>query len=81
MQLLEQDKKTINDAIKEASNSLVRIDAERDLIKNIVEDLNNNFKINKKILSKMIKTYHKQNFQDEVASNDEFETLYQTVVS
>lgn len=81
MQLLEQDKKTINDAIKEASNSLVRIDAERDLIKNIVEDLNTNFKINKKILSKMIKTYHKQNFQDEVASNDEFETLYQTVVS
>lgn len=81
MQLLEQDKKTINDAIKEASNSLVRIDAERDLIKNIVEDLNTNFKINKKTLSKMIKTYHKQNFQDEVASNDEFETLYQTVVS
>jgi len=80
MQLLDQDKKKIKDAMQEASNSLVRIDAERDLIKNIVEDLNDNYKINKKTLNKMIKTYHKQNFPDEVASNDEFETLYEGVI-
>ena len=39
MQLLDQDKKKIKGAMQEGSNSLVRIDAEKDLIKNIVEDL------------------------------------------
>jgi hypothetical protein len=79
MQLLDQDRKKIRDAMQEASNSLIRIDAEKDLIKNIVEDLNEAFEIPKKTLSKMIKVYHKQNFQEEVASHDEFETLYETI--
>ena len=79
MQLLDQDRKKIKDAMQEASNSLLRIDAEKDLIKNIVTDLYDQFKIPKKTLSKMIKVYHKNNFQEEVAEADEFETLYETI--
>jgi hypothetical protein len=81
MQLLDQDKKKIKGAMQEGSNSLVRIDAEKDLIKNIVEDLFEQYKIPKKTLSKMIRVYHKQTFLQEVANNDEFEELYQTVAS
>lgn len=81
MQLLEQDRKKIRDAMQEASNSLIRIDAERDLIKNIITDLNDAYQIPKKTISKMIKVYHKNNFQEEVASADEFETLYETVTN
>jgi hypothetical protein len=65
--------------MQEASNSMIRIDAEKDLIKNIVEDLNDAFQIPKKTINKMIRVYHKQNFQEEVASHDEFETLYENI--
>lgn len=79
MQLLDQDRKKIKDAMQEASNSFIRIDAERDLVKNIIADLNDAYKIPKKTISKMIKVYHKNNFQEEVAEADEFETLYETI--
>lgn len=79
MQLLDQDRKKIRDAMIEASNSFIRIDAEKDLIKNIINDLYDAYKIPKKQLSKMVKVYHKNNFQEEVASADEFEELYQNV--
>lgn len=81
MQLLDQDRKKIRDAMIEASNSYIRIDAERDLIKNIINDLHDVYKIPKKQLSKMVKVYHKNNFQEEVALADEFEELYQTVTN
>tara|TARA_R110000772_G_scaffold262917_1_gene382296 strand:+ start:98 stop:343 length:246 start_codon:yes stop_codon:yes gene_type:complete len=79
MQLIDQDKKKIRDAMQEASNSLIRMEAERDLIKTIVEDLFEQFKIPKKTLNRMIKVYHKQNFNEEIANNDEFQTLYESV--
>ena len=79
MQLIDQDKKKIRDAMQEASNSLIRMEAERDLIKTIVEDLFEQFKIPKKTLNRMIKVYHKQNFNEEIANSDEFQTLYESV--
>ena len=79
MQLLSEDKKKIKDAMQEASNSLLRIDAERDHIKHIAEDIHDNYKIPKKTISKMIRVYHKQNFQEEVAEHEEFEVLYQNI--
>jgi hypothetical protein len=79
MQLLDEDKKQIRGAVVEASNSLLRIDAEKDLIKNIIDGLYDTYKIPKKTLSKIVKVYHKQNFNEEVALNEEFEDLYQTV--
>ena len=79
MQLLEEDRKKVHNALVEASNSLTRIDAERDLIKNIVGDANKNFQIPKKTIKKLIRVYHKQNFSEEVATHEEFETLYETV--
>ena len=76
MQLLEEDKKKIHNAIQEASNSLTRIEAERDLIKNILADTSKNFQIPKKTIKKLINVYHKQNFSEELASHEEFENLY-----
>jgi hypothetical protein len=81
MQLLDADKKAIKDALGEISNSLTRNEAERDFIKEVLNDLHQKFQIPKKTLSKMAKVYHKQNFNEEVALNDEFETLYQTLTN
>jgi hypothetical protein len=80
MQLLEEDKKKIKGALQEASNSLTRIDAERDLVKNIMNDTSKNFQIPKKTVKKLINVYHKQNFSEEVATHEQFETLYETIV-
>ena len=81
MQLLDADKKKIKDALSEISNSLTRCEAERDFVKEVLLDIHEQFKIPKKTLSKMAKVYHKQNFNEEVALNDEFETLYQTLTN
>ena len=79
MQLLEEDRKKLHNVLVDASNSLTRIDAERDLIKNITNDTNKNFQIPKKTIKKLIRVYHKQNFSEEVATHEEFENLYETV--
>ena len=79
MQLLEEDRKKLHNVLVDASNSLTRIDAERDLIKNIINDTNKNFQIPKKTIKKLIRVYHKQNFSEEVATHEEFENLYETV--
>lgn len=75
------DRKKIRDALQEASNSMTRISAERDLIKDIAKDLADQYQLSKKVVNKMIRVYHKQNFSEEVAAQDEFETLYEEVTT
>lgn len=65
--------------LKDFSTSLTRVEAERDLQKNIKSDVIEEFDISKKVFTKLAKVYHKQNFADEVASHQEFESLYEEV--
>lgn len=75
------DQKTILNAMVEADNSLIRIAAERDCIKNIVEELHKKFPdISKKYFNKMIKTYNKQNFSKIEEESSDFSDLYTTIV-
>lgn len=73
------DRKKVRDAINEISNSLTRIEAERDLIKEVVKDISDNFQIPRKIVRKMAKTYHSQNLTQEVQEHEEFVDLYESV--
>lgn len=75
------DRKKIRDALNEASGSMTRIEAERDLIKEIAANLAEDFQLSKKVVNKMIRVYHKQNFNEEVASHSEFESLYEEVTA
>lgn len=74
------DKKRIKDALFEISGSLTRMDAERELIKDIINDLADNFEMNKKTVRKIARAYHKQNFTQEVADSEEFQELYQSIL-
>lgn len=74
------DRKKIRQALQEASNSLVKIEAERDLIKDIAKQICEDFEIPRKHVRKMIRVYHKQNFQEEMESAEEFEQLYEEIV-
>ena len=79
MQLSDQDKVKIKKAVQESSDSMYRAEAEKSLQKEILEDLFDTFNIPKKTINKMIKVYHMQNFNEEVAAQDEFEELYTNV--
>ena len=70
----------IKNAIEEISNSMVRTDAERDLVKEIINKVNEEEGIDKRVLRKMARAYHKQNFHDETALNDEFETAFTNIM-
>ena len=74
-----EDRKKILDAVKEISNSLIRMEAERDLIKEIVKEVSDEHQIPRKIVSKIAKTFHRQNLSQEVADHEDFVDLYETV--
>lgn len=75
-----EDRKKVKQAVLEISNSLTRIEAERDLIREIVKEVSDNHQLPRKIISKIAKTFHKQNLAQEVADHEDFVDLYDTVV-
>lgn len=76
-----EQRKVILEAMKEWSNSSVRVEAEKDLQKNIIEDLSDKTNIEKKYLSKLAAMYHKQNFAQFQQEREEIEELYESITS
>ena len=76
-----KDRKAIFDCMKEISNSMTRIEGERDLIKTAINDICEEQNLNKKTFRRMAKVYHKQNFRQEIEEQQEFETLYETITN
>jgi hypothetical protein len=76
----QADRKKINDALQEISNSMTRMSTEKDLIKTIVTDLSDEYQLPKKTINKLARIYHKQNFSEEAQDFEELETLYEEVV-
>lgn len=74
------DREKLMDMIKECSNSLVRIQGERDYIKEAVTEMSKQFDIPKRLLNKLIRVYYKQNFDEEVAVSEQFQELYESVI-
>ena len=77
--LTPEQKKDLQGAIQEISNSMIRTEAERDLIREIVKEQSDTLQIPKKIISKIAKTYHKQNLTQEIADHEDFVELYEKV--
>ena len=79
--LTPEQKKDLQQAVQEISNSMTRTEAERDLIKEIVKEQSDQLQIPKKIISKIAKTFHKQSLHQEVADHEDFVNLYEKVTS
>jgi uncharacterized protein YydD (DUF2326 family) len=77
----EVDRKKFKDALQEISNSFTRMAAEKDLIKEIVDDLAESFELPKKTVNKLARIYYKQNLSQEVEEFDEVQTLYEEIVN
>lgn len=76
-----EDRKKLRNAIQEMSDSMTRIEAERDLQKEILSKVHEDLSLDKKVVRRLAKVYHKANFKDEVEQNDTFETFYNEVLS
>jgi len=70
----------LKNAMAEASSAMSRIEGEREIIKDIINEISDTQGIDKKVLRRIFKVYHKQNFQDEKDLADEVENIYESVV-
>ena len=76
---MKVDKAKVLGCLQEISNSLTRIEAERDLIKEILQKMQDEHEIPKKLSRKLAKVYHKHNYEEEVAEQNDFVEVYETV--
>jgi hypothetical protein len=77
----QADKEKLMRVLRTCSESLVRISAERDLIRDEVKAICDQLQLPKRVVNRLVKTFHKQNFDEEVSVNEQFQTLYETVVN
>jgi len=73
------DKAKILGMLQEISNSMTRVESERDLIKEILDRLQDECEIPKKLGRKLAKVYHKRSFEEEVAQQNDFVDIYEQV--
>lgn len=76
---MKVDKAKVLGCLQEISNSLTRIEAERDLIKEILQKMQDEHEIPKKLSRKLAKVYHKRSYEEEVAQQEDFVQIYETV--
>tara|TARA_Y100000389_G_scaffold160979_1_gene163284 strand:+ start:23 stop:274 length:252 start_codon:yes stop_codon:yes gene_type:complete len=75
--LTPDDKKRIAGAIKEISDSMTRMDAEKELITDIIKVTYENHGVDKKHVRKLASIYHKSNMAEVRTENDDIDTLYE----
>jgi len=74
--MIEADRVKLKKVLDDVSNMMTMVEAERSAINESINEASKNFNIDKKVLRKIAKTYHKQNFNDEVATNETFVEVY-----
>lgn len=75
------DRKAVFDAIVEISNSMTRMAAERDLIKETLNMVKDNYELPTKYTRTLAKIYHKQNFNQVKSEQEEVEALYEQLTT
>ena len=74
------DQEKLLKVLRECSGAMTRMEGERDYIKESVTEICNQLQLPKKLVTRMVKVYHKQNYDEDVATHEQFETLYETIV-
>jgi archaellum component FlaC len=74
-----EDRKKLLGAITEISNSMTRIAAEKDFQKDAIADIAEKLELEKKYVRKLATIYHKQNFSEVQAEQEELFDLYELI--
>lgn len=75
-----EQRRKIRENVKEASDVMTMIVAQRDTLKNIKDRAVKELGVPKKILNKMIKAFHKQDFPTISQENEMFELFYENII-
>ncbi len=75
----EAERKRVRDALQEISNAMTRIEGEREFIREAKKALVDDQLVDKKVLNRMVKVYHKQNYAEERQTDNEFQDIYEIV--
>lgn len=75
-----EDRRKVLEAMKEYSNSLTRIEAEKDFQKEVLDKIEEDFDLPKKYMRKVANIYHKQNLTEVVGQVNDIEDLYEALV-
>ena len=74
------DQIKIKKMLSEISDSYTRISAERELVKETIESLAEDFDLDKKLLRKMAQIFHKQNYSEVESEQEELALLYESII-
>ncbi len=66
-------------AVKQISDSKTRIEAEKEFIKETVDDLSDQYQLPKSAINKIATLYHKQSLEEETSKFDDVLSLYDTI--
>jgi len=75
------DRKQIRERLSEVSNSMTRIEAERDHINEILADMQEEYELPKKHMRKVARVFHKQNINEVKEEFTDVEDIYNAVSS
>lgn len=75
-----EDRRKIKNAMDEISASWTRMEGERNLVNDTLRELCKTYSLPKRAFRKLVKVYHTQSFNEEVASHEEFEAMYEELV-
>jgi uncharacterized protein (UPF0335 family) len=80
VQLTQPQRTAIKACLQEISNSLTRMEAERENIREVVNRCATEFEMNKRITRKLARIFHKRNIEEERAEQEEINNTYDAVV-
>lgn len=79
--MIESEKQILKNCIDEMVNSMTRVAAERDFQKDVVARIKDETQVNTKVFRKLAKVAFAANFSEEKTLNEEFEELYEEIIS
>lgn len=74
------ERKEFKALLVELTNCMLRIDSEREAMKEIVDAGKEKFEVQPKLIRKLATTMYKHNYSDVQAENEHFEYLYELLV-
>lgn len=79
MKLTTEKKARLKGCLQEISNSMVRMEAERENITAIVQRMADEFEMNKRVSRRLAAIFHKRNLEEERGDFEEIAQTYEEV--
>lgn len=79
MKMTPEKKARLKGCLQEISNSMTRMDAERDNITSIVQRMADEFEMNKRVSRRLAAIFHKRNLEEERGDFEEIAETYEEV--